>query len=215
MYLTQLLAFDAITGESRLVREFNGRDNYFRWGTVYGRHTERPIAWLPAWVDDGEVARLYLVETGSGELVEVTESPCRLWGLSADGARLLYATCSGEQRYGNARIEMRYYDFATGADELFTVLENYNVGSGSRGLEALPSPDGERVLIYASASYGSEPATYIVSRVGNIEHLAAGTAPLAWIDDRRALLTRTGFRRPFELSVVDLDTRTVRRIYPR
>lgn len=213
VYLTQLLAFDAITGESRLVHEFNGRDNY--WRNLYGRHAALPIAWLPAWIDDGEAERLYLVETGSGELVEVTESPCRLWGLSADGARLLYATCSGEQRYGNARIEMRYYDFATGADELFTVLENYNVGSGSRGLEALPSPDGERVLIYASASYGSEPATYIVSRVGNIEHLAAGTAPLAWIDDRRALLTRTGFRRPFELSVVDLDTRTVRRIYPR
>jgi hypothetical protein len=224
--VTELLAFDPDTGESRLVSQFSGSHNLRAYGSSASpNYPTRGWAWLPAWIDEGEADRLYLIDTRTGERVEVTESPCTFWGFCADGRRFVYGRCRGQMRYGDARSELRILDLASGADETFAVLEDYDESSGRR--EVLLSPDGERLLMYTRRDYGRVRGTYVLSRGGDGRLLADFAEPVAWIDDREALLQQTYVQRlnsagspilvrfRFPLSVVDVETGSQREIYPR
>jgi hypothetical protein len=154
----------------------------------------------------------------------VTESPCAAWGFSADDNRFVYGRCGGEIRFGNARAELRVRDLASGTDELFAVLEGYDV-SGKQ--EVLLAPNGERLLLYARRGnryYRGQPCTYVVSRGGGERGFANCSTPVAWINDREALvrLDRTTrvvdgrdvrFSR-FALSIADVENARLRQIYP-
>jgi ABC-type transport system involved in multi-copper enzyme maturation permease subunit len=222
--VTELLGLDPDTGESRLVSQFAGSHNLRVSGSAPGSYPTRGWTWLPAWIDDGEADRLYLIDTRSGEQIEVTESPCTLWGFSADGRRFVYGRCSGQMRYGDARSELRILDLASGADETFTGLEGYDESSGGR--EVLLSPDGERLLMYTRRGYDAERGTHVLSRGGDGRLLADFATPVTWISHREALLRQdevalaSGAGRAirvlsrFTLNVVDVETGRQREIYP-
>jgi hypothetical protein len=130
---------------------------------------------------------LVLVHSRTGEIAELTGTPCLHWGFSMSGDRFLYGVCSGSLRGGDARTELRIRELASGVEQTFAVLEGYE---GSRlSAEAMLSPDGDAVLIYARHGFRSNWATHLVARGGGVRPLAEGFAPLAWRTGREAVLT--------------------------
>jgi ABC-type transport system involved in multi-copper enzyme maturation permease subunit len=212
---TALLAFDPESGESRVVAELAGAQRFRRiYSSVlsYGALPQRAWAWLPAWIDDTDGSKLVLINTASGEILELGRSPCDLWGFSEDGARFVYGLCSGRLRTGDSRTEIRVRDLVADADGTFAVLEGYETGSGGRELSL--APDGERLLLYARHGYDAPRATQLVSRDGQVRALAADAFPVRWIGEDEALLRRMTGYRELQLSIVDVRTGTMRTIYP-
>jgi len=213
MRRTELLAYDPTNGESRLLREFPGRHTLRVWGSrwSYESGSAKGWAWLPAWIDDADADHMYAIDTVSADLVELSDSPCNLWGFSFDRRSILYANCSGQVRDGDGRMEIRVRDLQSGADEPFAVLENYDDSGNSRELHL--SPDGERILMYARQYFG-DWSTYLVSRGGEVRILDEDRLPVAWINDREVLLARFHLYWQPYLSVMNVDTGVIREIFP-
>lgn len=212
MRRTELRALDPATGVSRTIRTFDGSHDLSLWGTRvfhYGARPSRAWRWLPVWLDGDEAESLQLVDVRSGESVELSRTPCANWGFSAAGDRFLYANCNGRLRDGDARIEVREYDVATGADEQFAVLEGYELQAPSiRGL--FLSPAGDRLLLYARRGYDNDWDTRVVSRDGTVRALEGGSGfPVGWLDEDEALLMSVYGNRLQRVDVHSGVTRTI------
>lgn len=210
MRSTELLMFDPGTGESRLVQEFAGAQG-LRPRASRGPFREsgaRAWQWLPAWLgEDNDL--LVLVNTRSGQIVEVTRAPCAYWGFSADD-RFVYGVCSGSLRTGDARAELRVRNLADGADQPFAVLEGYDASSYSS--EVLLSPDGDHALIYVRNGFRSDWGTHLVTRGGGVRALAAHMAPLAWRGPGEAVVSSALLE--LGLQAIDIETGATRVVFP-
>lgn len=212
MQMTELLAYDQASGESRLLREFPGHESLRVWGLwLSDQGSMRAWRWLPTWVPSAEGVEMVAVDTTTGELVELSSSPCVGWGFSGEGRRIVYGNCGGDIRDGDSWIEIRTRDLETGADELFAFLENYDDSSYAR--ELLISPGGEHLLLYAREGR-SRWATHLVSRGGEVRVLREGWLPVAWVSDHEVLLTPFRGYGPLYLSVLNADTGVIREIHP-
>ena len=213
MRRTMLRALDSYTGTTRTIWEVEGRpllwlSGYYTWGNGLALSSQA-WRWLPAWIlqADGQT-HLDLIDTASGEQLTLSNSPCRYFASAGDD-RVLYGNCSGELRYGDSRVELRWRDLESGEDELFAVLEGYEVQTSTSRIQV--SPDRERVLLYAREGYRASELV-LISADGQIRHLAAGWWPISWIDDGRALVGRRV--RGFQLGIVDIETGRIRSIHP-
>jgi hypothetical protein len=227
--LTQLIAFDPGSSTERVVAEFPG----VHYIGVYGSYRRfaggRSWTWYPVWIDQSGDQRLYLIHTSTGEVVEVSDTPCSLWGFSSDGNRFVYGDCR-ESRPGG-RVELRVRDLTTGADERFAVLDPFS--SLSRIQELYMSPDGSRIAAYLRR--GAIAGTYVidrderagfdalaagapaeaVARSAGVELLAARRHPLGWLDDQHLAVVSEERRRQVDIEVMNVENYAVRTVYTR
>ena len=207
---TEIHALDPDSGAERIVRDLEGGQNIYRTGGgYYSLQNGRAWTWLPLWLatDDGSV--MALLDTRDGELIELSSSPCGYWGFSRDGGRFFYGHCSGSLREGDQVTALRVLDLESRTDEPFATIQGY-LSSGN-GRELLPSPKGDRVVLYARRERNGTRGTWVVPRVGEPREVIGGGIPVAWLNDRDVLVRWRRAR--LQLLVVDSETGERTNIY--
>lgn len=211
---TELRALNTDDGTERIVAAFAGVHDLSAavWRSRYGAGALRDWEWLPVWMGDDrdEPRLLLLVHAVSGGVVEITRTPCGYWGITDARDRFIYGDCGGSLRTGDARTELRIRDLASGAEQRFAEIENIEGTSFAR--EMMISPGGQQLLIYGRRGFGSEWATHVVHRDGDIRLVAAGYAPLLWRDDHEALLVRAFDE--LALLIADVESGATRMVFP-
>ena len=204
---TRLIALDTETRAERLVAEFvGGRARIWASGTDFFDYTRPPTRawdWIPTWVSEGDSLVLSLVDTATGKVVRVAESACLLWGFSPDGTKFFYGRCSGAERFGAGRVELRRFDVVSGADEEFTTLDGYSIRR-SRAREISVSPDGESLLLYARVGRNEGYSTHLVERTGVPRTIIENSQPFAWRNSSEAIVALNVFEPQF--FIVDRNT---------
>jgi len=212
MRKVQLLATDAASDGERVVIELPGGGNFFvvGVGSLYGRRTLDRWAWLPVRLAADGAPHLLAVSVASGELIDLTASPCDLWGITPDGGILLYGECRGDVRDDDYRADLRLRDLAAGTEEPFAVMHNYTALSPGR--PALLSPDGNAALFYGRHGFGSW-SSFVIERGGEPRRLAEQWVPLAWLGRGDALLMNR-FVSPLVFRVVDVNAHADEAVFP-
>lgn len=208
---TDIVALDPVTEAERVIATIPG----YHGLTVPGRSglatMNRAWRWLPMWLSSGPgTISLSLLDTSTGERIELSDGACRGWG-SDGGSRFLYGHCSGERF--DQHMELRVRDLAAGTDEPFAVVDG--VQEISRGREMLLSPDRSRAVVFLQRGRRS-PATYVITRDGSsIEPLSYSADPLGWIDDDHVAVISFSARwgTSFDIGVVNVQTGSLRPVY--
>jgi hypothetical protein len=195
------------------------------------------------WLEELEDERLELVNVQTGERVVLSDRPCSIWGVGANGSHFVYGNCTGDDEI-EIRRELHVRDVNTGTDELMGVLDGGWHASYQR--EVLPSPDGSRLAMFLRHGNGIS-GTYLLTLVGGRdghpqnpaggrqaadddagaavaeaasaatlqpELLASGQYPIGWVDDGHVVIVEL-FAEDARIQVVNVESLATRRVYPR
>jgi len=226
----EVVAVDPTSTNQRVVATFAGQFSSVLQANGARTTINRAWSWHPLRIsqDDPADARLLLLETSSGESIELSEAPCRAWGFSADSSEFFYSHCSGSRYTTN--MELRVRNLETGVDEAVGVIEG--VHPQGSGHELLPSPDGSRLAAFIQRGR-RRPATFVIERGGSapgapgnasptvgareapLELLATDYYPIGWIDDDHVVVVSQSARRGphLEVAVINVETGAVRQVY--
>ncbi len=209
---TQVRGVDLLTRDDRLVHETPvGPRPYWFYGAFSAR-PDQVWEWLPVmYRGEDNIWRLHLIQTASGETLEIVDHPCRnAWGFSDDGSKFLYGRCpEGNDRRDDRVTELRVRDLRSGADERFAELRGYDYLRGRLHL----SPAGHALLMYARTFRG-RGGTFVVRRDGGVHLLARGYRPVAWLDADEALVgTGPGLRQQVSIAAFNVENGNRRNIF--
>jgi len=204
---TQVRGVNLRTRDERLVHESPAGQRPY-W--FYERFSARPDhvwEWLPVlYRNEGDILRLHLIQTASGETLAIADHACsNAWGFSDDGSKFFYGRCADVEglRRADRVTELRVRDLRSGADERFAELRGYEILRSRMH----PSPAGDALLTYARHSSGAR-GTFVVRRGGEARRLASGFHPIAWLDGEEALL---GWRVSLQVGLVGFNVENGKR----